>query len=212
MLAVQGLYSMFAQLLIFPIVARKLGSLNTFRLAISLWPLLYLVVPYMVLLPHFCQEGAAYSVLLLKMTAHVLAFPSLAIVTANSAPSKDVLGLVNGAAASTASLARALGPTVTGAVHTWGLSIGVTGIAWWFCGIICLLGAIESFWMHESRSEDQPPKLVVPGQDSAAEALLDPAALEAAMSANDDDSGSPAIEFQLLKSASSVSCCELLNG
>ena len=207
-LAIQGLYSMVAQLLIFPMAASKMGSLNTLRLAIWVWPLLYALVPYTVLLPSSCQESAVYAVLLLKITFHVLAFPSIAILIANAAPSKNVLGLVNGAAASTASLARALGPTVTGAVHSWGLDIGATGIAWWFCGIICLIGAIESLWMREHSGDDQYDALAIDDRESSADALLDPATIEAAFTTIDESTEAP--RSDLRKIGSEVSCHELL--
>ena len=186
MLAVQGVYSMIAQLFIFPLAAKKLGTLNTFRLAITLWPLLYLLVPYLVLLPRNLQEPAIYTALLLKMTFHVLTFPSTAILIANAAPSKSVLGLVNGAAASTASLARACGPTFTGAIHSWGLTRGSTGVAWWVCGAVCLIGTVESFWMRETDGNSKTSWNIE--DEASAEALLDPAAIEAAISAVEDDS------------------------
>lgn len=211
MLAVQAVYSMFAQLLIFPIIARKLGSLNTLRLAIWSWPILYLVVPYAVLLPAFCRDGAVYTILLLKMTVHVLAFPSIAILTANSAPSKAVLGTVNGAAASTASLARAFGPTVTGVVHTWGLNLGVAGLAWWLCGSICLIGAVESLWMREDAQDDQANSAALSTPTPSSEALLSPSAVEAAISTIDQPDHISRNCNQLHKTGSTISCHELLD-
>ena len=164
MMAVQGVYSMIAQLWLFPFMVRRIGTLTTFRLVMLLWPILYLGVPYLVLLPAKLQTTGIYFCLLAKITFHVLAFPSVAILLTNAAPSNLVLGSVNGAAASTASLARAFGPTLSGAIHSAGLSWGYNGIAWWAAGSICALGALESFWMEEvdarmdrpSTDEDQP--------------------------------------------------------
>lgn len=79
-----------------------------------------------------------------------MAFPTTAILLANAAPSSKVLGSINGVAASTASLSRAFGPTVTGLLHSKSLESGYSVIAWWACGIACVIGAIESFWMDES--------------------------------------------------------------
>ncbi|OOF90435.1 hypothetical protein ASPCADRAFT_211997 [Aspergillus carbonarius ITEM 5010] len=153
MLAVQGVYSMIAQLWLFPFVVRHFGTLRVFRFVLLVWPPLYLIVPYLILLPEQLQTAAAYVALICKITLHVIAFPATAILLANAAPSSKVLGSINGAAASTASLSRAFGPTITGLLHSKGLESGYSVLAWWACGIVCILGAIESFWMEESEPE-----------------------------------------------------------
>ena len=180
MLAVQGIYSMIAQIFIFPLAARRFGTLNTFRTVIMIWPLLYFLVPYMVLLPAKIRQPAVYLALLSKITFQVLAFPSTAILLTNAAPSMLVLGAINGVSASTASLARACGPTITGMVHSWGLDLGSTGFAWWMSGIICAIGAIESFWMDEIDGRVEENDLM-DEEAASTEALLDPAAIEAAI-------------------------------
>ena len=149
MMAVQGIYSMIAQLWLFPFIVRRIGTLAAFRLVMVVWPLLYFVVPYLVLLPERLQTTGIYAALLIKITFHVIAFPSNAILLTNAAPSKSVLGTINGVAASTACLARAFGPTVTGSIHSVGLRIGCNGLAWWAGGIVCAIGALESFWMED---------------------------------------------------------------
>ncbi|RMZ88598.1 hypothetical protein DV736_g4179, partial [Chaetothyriales sp. CBS 134916] len=149
MMAVQGIYSMIAQLWLFPIIVRRIGTLTAFRSVMIVWPFLYLVVPYLVLLPDRFQHTGIYMALLVKITFHVIAFPSNAILLANAAPSKSVLGTINGVAASAACLARAFGPTVTGSIHSAGLKFGCNGLAWWAGGIICSIGALESYWMEE---------------------------------------------------------------
>src|SRR5947199_747772 len=75
MMAVQGVYSMIAQLWLFPFLIRRLGTLATFRIVIAIWPLLYLVVPYLVLLPRHVQTTGIYLCLLMKITFHLIAFP-----------------------------------------------------------------------------------------------------------------------------------------
>lgn len=158
MLAVQGVYSMIAQLWLFPFVVRHFGTLRTFRFVLLVWPPLYMLVPYLVLLPSILQTAAVYLALISKITLHVIAFPSTAILLANAAPSSKVLGSINGAAASTASLSRALGPTITGLLHSKGLESGYSIIAWWACGLVCVTGTIQSFWMEESEPRTDSEK------------------------------------------------------
>src|SRR5271154_5080728 len=73
MMAVQGLYSMIAQLWLFPFIVRRMGTLMTFRIVMLIWPLLYFAVPYLVLLPDRWQTTGIYCCLLAKITFHVLA-------------------------------------------------------------------------------------------------------------------------------------------
>ncbi|KAL2372739.1 MFS multidrug transporter, variant 3 [Blastomyces gilchristii SLH14081] len=153
-LAVQGLYSMVAQLWFFPYIVSSFGTLSAYRFVLSIWPVLYLVVPYLVLLPGGFQIPAVYAALIAKITLHVIAFPSTNILLANSAPCTTVLGSINGVAASTASLSRAFGPTVTGYLHSKGLAWGYSGLAWWACGIVCFVGAVESFWIADDEIKE----------------------------------------------------------
>lgn len=155
MLAVQGVYSMIAQLWLFPFVVKHFGTLRTFRFVLLAWPPLYLAVPYLILLPAKLQMPAVYVALISKITFHVIAFPATAILLANAAPTSKVLGSINGAAASTASLSRAFGPTVTGLLHSKGLESGYSVLAWWACAIVCVVGAIESFWMEEASEPER---------------------------------------------------------
>jgi MFS family permease len=68
---------------------------------------------------------------------------------ANSAPSKRVLGTLNGIAMAAASLARAFGPTVIGYIHALGRQSGYSIFSWWSCALVALLGAVVSLLMAE---------------------------------------------------------------
>ena len=179
MLSLQGVYSMTAQIFLFPIVVRRFGALKTFRFVIITWPVLYLLVPYLVLLPSRFQMAGVFVCLLWKITAQVLAYPSNAILLANSSPSMLVLGAINGIAASTASLSRAFGPTVSGIIYSWGLKLGYTGLAWWANGLICLIGAIESLWMEEADGRSADPALVTDEEATLNDPYLEPLIVDA---------------------------------
>ncbi|KAH8698751.1 putative MFS multidrug transporter [Talaromyces proteolyticus] len=148
MLSVQGIYSLFAQILFVPFALQHLGALRTLRLVLFIWTPLNFVVPYFVLLPSGLQIPAFYVALLGKITLQITAFPATTVLLANAIPSRDVMGSVNGVASSVASLGRALGPLITGYVHTKGLNSGISVIAWWVLGFVTIMGAIESLFMQ----------------------------------------------------------------
>ncbi|KAF5970976.1 tetracycline resistance TCR1 [Fusarium coicis] len=160
-MSVQGLYSLFSNYLIVPPVTRRLGSLRLFRILAFSYFALYLVTPYLVLLPESMRMPAIYILVIWKCTFSTMAYPSNAILLANSAPSKQVLGTINGIAASTASLCRALGPTLSGLLYSWGLQTGYSGLAWWFSGLITIVGAYLSSQITEGGPQDD----VLPEED-----------------------------------------------
>ncbi|KAF9887059.1 hypothetical protein FE257_010553 [Aspergillus nanangensis] len=206
MLAVQGVYSMIAQLWLFPFVVRHFGTLRTFRFVLLVWPPLYLLVPYLILLPEVLQTTAVYVALICKITFHVIAFPATAILLANAAPSSKVLGSINGAAASTASLSRAFGPTVTGFLHSRGLESGYSVLAWWACGIVCVIGAIQSFWMEETEPRTDAEK-----EPAASDLNAGSDALRGAYTAGKEDATPEEVRRLLSSTRTSVDESELPN-
>lgn len=138
---------MIAQIVIFPLVSDRLGPLTTFRIAVLTYPLLYLLIPYLVLVPQSLRLPCIILVLLWKVTAQSFSFPSQSIMLANSAPSKRVLGTLNGLAMSSASLARAFGPTLIGFIHAMGRQSGYSISSWWSCALVAMVGAMVSLLM-----------------------------------------------------------------
>ena len=84
-----------------------------------------------------------------KVTFQSLSYPSLAIILTNSAPSKRVLGTLNGIAMSSASVSRGFGPTVSGFMDSLGDKIGMSGLAWWTIAAVALLGWLPGFALRE---------------------------------------------------------------
>ncbi|PTB70616.1 MFS general substrate transporter [Trichoderma citrinoviride] len=153
-ISIQGFYSLLSNYLIVTPMTRRLGPLRLFRLIAFSYFALYFVTPYVVLLPESLRMPAIYLLVIWKCTFSTMAYPSNAILLANSAPSKQVLGTINGVAASTASLCRALGPTLSGFLYAMGLQSGYSGLAWWFSGLITIVGAYLSTQITEGT---QPP-------------------------------------------------------
>ena len=149
-LSSQGFIQTISTLIVFPFVTGRLGPLATFRLSALTYPLLYLVVPYVTVLPDNLRMPALYIIVVWKVTAQSFAFPPLQILLANSAKSNKVLGTLNGTAASSASLCRAIGPTLSGFIQSAGLSVGSVGMPWWANCLVAIIGALLSLSMTSS--------------------------------------------------------------
>lgn len=149
-LSIQGVYQMAVQLFLFPRIVTRFGSLATLRFVALSYAALYAVVPFLVLLPNDATRLTGLALCLVwKVTYQSLAYPSLALQLTGAAPSLVVLGTINGVAASTASLCRALGPTLSGLVQSLGIRLGIVGLPWWASAAMCLVGAVECLGMKE---------------------------------------------------------------
>jgi MFS family permease len=177
-LAMQGAMQMVAQLFLFPWLSKKLGSLRTFWITMCLYPVLYILAPYLALLPENLRIPGLVFLLIGKVTFQSLSYPSLAIILANSSPSKRVLGTLNGAAASSASVMRGFGPTISGAVDSFGGHHHMSGLAWWAIACVALMGWLPGLMLKESDkpaiSEDDEEALVDCASDAGSVLTLTP--------------------------------------
>ncbi|KAL2261480.1 hypothetical protein VTK26DRAFT_4081 [Humicola hyalothermophila] len=150
-LSVQGLYSMVSTKFLFPAITERMGPLRLFKMVSVLYPLLYFFTPYIVLLPKSVQMVSIYLLVLWKCSITTLAYPSNAILLSNSAATTLTLGTIHGAAASTASFCRALGPIVSGFLYSMGLERGYSGLSWWVTGLVTIGGAFVGLKITEPR-------------------------------------------------------------
>lgn len=150
-LSAQGIYSLVSTRFLFPHITEKIGALRLFKIMSVLYPLLYFFTPYIVLLPESVRMLSVYAIVVWKMTFSTLAYPSNAILLTNSAQTTLTLGTINGAAASTASLCRALGPIISGTFYAMGMESGYSGLAWWITGLVTIGGAYIGLKITEPR-------------------------------------------------------------
>lgn len=176
-LSVQGIYQLFATVFLFPFVVKRIGTLHLFRLLAMTYFFLYFFTPYLVLLPDNLRMVGVYVAVVWRCTFSSMAYPSNAILLTNSAPTLQTLGTINGVAASTASLCRAFGPTITGALYAVGLSTGYSGLAWWCNGLVTVAGALFSFQITEPKGRMDAEK-VDEDEEAANEAATMAAASE----------------------------------
>ncbi|KAI1461370.1 MFS general substrate transporter [Annulohypoxylon moriforme] len=157
-LSAQGAYQLVVNMFIIPPVLKHFGARRLFRFLVLAYFSLYLVTPYLVLLPEDYRMIGVGMVLVWKCTFASMAYPANAILTADSAPSHLALGTINGVAASTASLCRAFGPTISGILYAVGLKTGYSGLAWWCSAFVAIGGAIVGLQIKElpSRVDSRP--------------------------------------------------------
>lgn len=158
-MAVLGVIGIAMQLLLYPRVSARLGTIRSWRLSLLFFPITYLLVPYLAVVPSTAAPPAAKAgaavwlalvgVLLFQVTGRTFALPSQAILVNNCSPHPSVLGTVHGLGQSVSSAARTVGPAIGGLVYGFGLSRGVVGVVWWALGGIAICACLASLLVRE---------------------------------------------------------------
>ncbi|KAM0333187.1 hypothetical protein ACHAQA_001847 [Verticillium albo-atrum] len=160
-MATLGTIGLALQLLVYPALSTRLGTLRSFRAFLPFFPLAYTLVPYLALTPSTTPPSAATpksgpvvwlaiaAVLALQVAGRTFALPGQTILVNNCAPHPSVLGTVHGLAQSVGSAARTVGPVVGGWMYGVGLEAGVVGAVWWGLAAFAVLGVVASWFVRE---------------------------------------------------------------
>jgi hypothetical protein len=148
---ITGIIGMLIQFLIFPPVTRRYGSLICLKIPALVYPIMYLITPFIVLIEtDAARQIVVFLLMLAKLTAVVFSFPSCTILLTNSASSLSVLGTLNGVATSVSAIGRGIGPAVVGWAFSLGVKAGYMIVPWWILALMAILGAIPIFWIIET--------------------------------------------------------------
>ncbi|THX18759.1 MFS general substrate transporter [Aureobasidium pullulans] len=158
-LAILGVVGISLQLLLYPKISFRLGTVTSFRLSLCFFPLAYFLVPFLSLVPTTSTSPAAASgpllwvsiviVLCIQVTARTFALPATAILINNACPHPSVLGSVHGLGQSASSAARTIGPLVLSYLYGVGLRKGVVGLSWWCMAGFATIGAMAGLFVKD---------------------------------------------------------------
>ncbi|KAK3678559.1 hypothetical protein LTR78_001857 [Recurvomyces mirabilis] len=163
-LAILGVIGISMQLLLYPRVSWRLGTVRSYRYSLLLFPISYTLAPYLAVIPssspapHPASGGWIWTaitfLLLIQVTARTFSLPATAILVNNSCPHPSVLGTVHGIAQTVSSAARTVGPVLVGWGYGRGLEKGVVGAAWWGLAIWAVLGVVVGRWVREGSGHE----------------------------------------------------------
>ena len=151
-ISMSGLLSVVLMVSIFPTVDAFFGSLTCLRASLLVYPLVYVMIPYLVFLPiapAWVRLAGVALVFALKTLAAVFSFNDNAILLNVAAPSPHALGLVNGMAQTAANGARALGPAAMGYFIGLGAKVDSNAFGWWFLAVVGVTGAVQGFYVSD---------------------------------------------------------------
>ncbi|KAI0472925.1 MFS general substrate transporter [Xylariaceae sp. FL0804] len=163
-MALLGAIGIALQLLLYPRLSHRLGTLRSWQCFLSLFPLAYTLLPFLSLVPSTTQPpapktgpavwAAIAGVLLVQVSARTFALPAQTILVNNCTPHPSVLGTVHGLGQSVSSLARTVGPVLCGWLYGLGLSRGVVGAVFWGLAGWAALGLAVSFLVREGNGHE----------------------------------------------------------
>ncbi|KAI0448251.1 major facilitator superfamily domain-containing protein [Xylaria acuta] len=158
-MAFLGIIGILMQLLLYPRLSARLGTLRSWRTFLVFFPITYLVLPFLSIVPSSTAPpsqktglavwAAIGAVLFVQVSARTFALPAQTILVNNCTPHPSVLGMVHGLGQSVSSLARTIGPITGGWLYGLGLNHGfVAGVFWGLAGM-AVAGVVVSFWVNE---------------------------------------------------------------
>lgn len=150
-ISINGIIALFIQAVIFPIVTAWLGIFRVFLLVTICHPIVYIITPYLAVLPHDYLYAGIYTCLSFRNLFGILAYPTLLILIKEASPSPSSLGKINGLAASTGAACRTIASPVAGALYSIGIGLNFTAIAWWASALVALVGTIQAFFINQKK-------------------------------------------------------------
>lgn len=115
-MAFAGLAGLLLQFLFYPVVHKRFGTLKCYRLFSLLFPLVYAVSPFLVIMAGTSAVTWACILVLLFVhsTGRIFCVPASITLLNNCSPHPSVLGIVHGIGQATAAAFRTLGPICAG--------------------------------------------------------------------------------------------------
>ncbi|KAI0601466.1 major facilitator superfamily transporter [Biscogniauxia sp. FL1348] len=158
-MALLGCIGILMQLFLYPRLSARLGTVRSWRLFLTLFPVAYTLLPFLSVVPSTTPPpspktgpaiwAAIAGVLFIQVTGRTFALPAQTILVNNCTPHPSVLGTVHGLGQSVSSFARTVGPTLGGWLYGLGLSHGLVGGVFWGLACMAVCGLVASFWVRE---------------------------------------------------------------
>lgn len=155
-----GLIVVFLQVIIYPRLSDRFGTLRIWTSALYAFPLAYVMAPYPALVASesFGADSATYKwlamfcVLLVFGVGRTGVTPATTLLINDCTPHPSLRATIHSIATVLGNLARSIFPIAALAIFGQGLKIGVVGLGFW-C-LTCL--AVTYRWVKDGSAEEKP--------------------------------------------------------
>ncbi|CCE66049.1 hypothetical protein TPHA_0O00800 [Tetrapisispora phaffii CBS 4417] len=159
LLSTTGIFGVLVVIFIFPTIDRKYDCLTIFRTLVKIYPVLYLIIPYVVFLqkdwiPRWATVCYLYFITGSKTLCSSLTNPQITLLIHNSSP-LSCRAVINGATISISSSARFVGPLIWGYLMSWTQEYEIAWLGWWSLGIISAIAWLQSYKIDPIDDEDE---------------------------------------------------------
>ncbi|PSR81658.1 major facilitator superfamily domain-containing protein [Coniella lustricola] len=163
--SILGLLGMLLQVVMYPPMHARLGTLRSFRYFLIIFPVAYLLAPFLASLPQTQNADGTASVssalwfaivmiLFLHTSARTMTLPASIILLNNCSPHPSVLGTIHGIGQSVSAGFRTVGPIVGGWWYGLGLDWGMVAFSWWAVAIASIVGWVASLMLYEGSGKE----------------------------------------------------------
>lgn len=164
--SILGVLGMLLQVVMYPPVHARLGTLRSFRYFLIIFPVAYLLAPFLAVLPQAGpgEDGstsvsttlwlAIVVILFLHTSARTMTLPASIILLNNCSPHPSVLGTIHGLGQSVSAGFRTVGPIVGGWWYGMGLDWGMVAFSWWAVAGMSVMGWVASQLLYEGTGKE----------------------------------------------------------
>lgn len=163
--SILGVLGMLLQVVMYPPVHARLGTLRSFRYFLIIFPVAYLLAPFLAVMPQSTNEDGTTTtstvlwfgivlILFLHTSARTMTLPASIILLNNCSPHPSVLGTIHGIGQSVSAGFRTVGPIVGGYWYGVGLDWGMVAFSWWAVGAVAVGGWISSLMLYEGSGKE----------------------------------------------------------
>ncbi|CAF3469849.1 hypothetical protein SNK03_009532 [Fusarium graminearum] len=152
-MAIDGGIALFIQVFIFPWAVQKLGTYRLFILVTVLHPIIYILMPMLLLVPEILIYPAIYGCLIVRNILSIILYPLLMILIKEATPTASALGKVNGLAASAGAACRMIASPIAGFLWAVGSKSDCSALAWYGSALAAIFGALQCFAVPRQRSQ-----------------------------------------------------------
>ncbi|CCH57940.1 hypothetical protein TBLA_0A01410 [Henningerozyma blattae CBS 6284] len=158
LLSSTGIFGCFVVLAIFPYVDRNYDCLTIFRTLVKFYPIMYIMIPYVIFLqvdfiPRWVTILYLYTITGIKTLCGALTSPQIMLLIHHNSP-LSCRASINGATISISASARFIGPLAWGFIMAWSQQNDVAWLSWWTLGFFAMVALYQSYKIAPIDEED----------------------------------------------------------
>ncbi|TVY92986.1 putative membrane protein [Lachnellula willkommii] len=152
-----GAIGVILQMLIYPRLNDRWGTVQIWRKALFVFPIVYVLAPFISLVASAkINEGktvltwfAMGFILLLFVAGRTGVTPATTLLINDCTPHPSVRGTIHTAGTTIGNISRSFFPVIAFVIFGKGLNIGIVGLGFWCVAGLSVLACVASFWVRE---------------------------------------------------------------